>query len=67
MLTESGSIFFDMVAFPTRDNKFGATHAIKQHIPQMLRTKADRGPIMGSIYPHGRLQYNDEQRAQKNA
>lgn len=65
MLTESGSVFFDMVAFPTRDNKFGATHAIKQHIPQMLRTKATREPIMGSIYPHGRLRYNDEQRAQK--
>lgn len=65
VLTESGSVFFDMVAFPTRDNRFGSTHVVKQHIPQMLRTKATRDTIMGSIYPHGRLRYNDEQRVQK--
>lgn len=65
VLTESGSAFFDMVAFPTRDNRFGASHAIKQHIPQTLRTKETRDLIMGSIYPHGRLRYNDEQRTQK--
>lgn len=65
LLTESGSVFLDMIAFPSRENKFGASHAIKQHIPQTLRTKATRDTIMGSIYPHGRLRYNDEQRAQK--
>ena len=65
MLTESGSVFLDMIAFPSRENKFGVSHVIKQHIPQALRTKAAHEPIMGSIYPHGRLRYNDEQRAQK--
>lgn len=65
VLTESGSVFLDMVAFPTRDNSFGASHAIKQHVPQELRTKANRELIIGTIYPHGRLRYNDEQRTQK--
>ena len=65
VLTESGSAFLDMVAFPTRDNRFGASHAIKQHIPKELRSKVTRELIMGSIYQHGRLNYNDEYRAQK--
>lgn len=65
VLTESGSAFLDMIAFPTRDNKFGSSHVIKQHIPQNLRTKTTRELIMGSIYPHGRLRYNDEVRAKK--
>lgn len=65
VLTESGSVFLDMIAFPSRENKFGASHAIKQHVPQELRTKATRDLIIGTVYPHGRLRYNDEQRAQK--
>lgn len=65
VLTESGSAFLDMIAFPSRENKFGASHAIKQHIPQEFRTKATRDLIIGTVYPHGRLRYNDEQRAQK--
>lgn len=65
VLTESGGVFLDMIAFPTRDNKFGSSHAIKQYMPQNLRTKTTHGLIMGSIYPHGKLRYNDEQRAQK--
>ena len=65
VLTERGSVFIDMVAFPVRDNKFGVTHAIKQHLPPAMRTKATRELILGSIYPHGRLKYNDEQRAHK--
>lgn len=65
ILTESGSVFLDMIAFPSRENKFGASHAIKQHIPQEFRTKATRELIIGTVYPHGRIRYNDEQRAQK--
>lgn len=65
VLTESGSVFLDMIAFPIRENKFMASHAIKQHISQEFRTKATRDLIIGTIYPHGRLRYNDEQRTQK--
>lgn len=65
VLTESGSVFFDMIAFPTRDNKFGATHAIKQRTSDNLRSKNDRDPILGSIYPHGRFAYNDELKNKK--
>ena len=65
VLTESGSVFLDMIAFLSRENRFGASHAIKQHIPQELRTNATRDLIIGTVYPHGRLRYNDEQRTQK--
>lgn len=65
VLTESGSAFLNMIAFPTRDNKFGSSHVLKQYIPQNLMTKTTRELIMGSIYPRGRLRYNDEVRAQK--
>lgn len=65
VLTESGGVFLNMIAFPMRDNKFWSSHVIKQYIPQNLITKTTRELIMGSIYPHGRLRYNDEVRAQK--
>lgn len=65
VLTESGGVFLNMIAFPMRDNKFWSSHVIKQYIPQNLMTKTTRELIMGSIYPHGRLRYNDEVKTQK--
>jgi hypothetical protein len=65
-LTEYGSAIMNLVAFPVKKSVFGATHAIKQHLPKHMRHKASR-LIMGSVYPHGNFDYKDDLTASRRS
>ena len=64
LLTEHGSIYLRMVAFPVSNSKFGATHAIKQSLPLQDRWKTNK-LVIGSIYRHGYFEYYDGVAAQQ--
>lgn len=64
-LTEYGSAYINLLAFPSRSNNFGATHAVKQHLPKHMRTGKHANTVLGSVFPHGRFDYYDGVAAQQ--
>lgn len=64
-LTEFGNAYINLIAFPARLNDFGATHAVKQHLPKHMRTGKYAKTILGTAYPHGRFDYYDGVAAQQ--
>lgn len=63
-LTEFGSIYLRLVAFPVSNSTFGASHALKQSLPLKDRWKTNK-LVIGSIYPHGHFDYYDGVAAQQ--
>lgn len=58
-LTEYGNAYINLLAFPSRHNDFGATHAVIQHLPKHMRTGKNVKAVLGSVFPHGRFDYYD--------